>query len=1427
MSQCNIGLDSKARLNNKVNELLNSKRKELFKTIKDPDALTAAVEKFRKENNLPKPIHKTHKTFVLNRISNGTKETKIDVYDIEKTHYGFKVLYITEGDGTEGSGTSKVITIPYTGKLNKTQYNISQLNSYYNTLEKTREANIAKKEDPKTKEVEKIEPGQQTFTFDAEANENIEINDENTEVISAAMINDQEKMLDVLNNLFEIDGVKISKEYKDFLIESLKRTTDRSRKVIPDIIQNINYFAKENYGKVILEGQKKGIYVGVSKGLQIAGNQMSAGEKYVHEVKHASVEYALAHARQKIPDVIKDIENIYHKFLSEVKEEDFMPEKSINRSEERRIAKERIAYLKDPNKGFHEFIVMSETNMSVKKVLEDRVTAKRDDVEVKGLWNNLVKQLIKLHDFIYSYMRGNTNSMDGATAMMHYVQELNAANNIALSTIKKENIARRILQQTFSFLNGKGSEWIHKAIDKIKGQMDFEVSGDLKESLENFSTMTRMQKLNVLRKLISNWVTTQDVPHIGSFETILELLGLKPEGTMQQLIRRFRDSDVLETDVEKIGLLTKNIENNTEDSMIEYSSLVNNLIKEMDISESENFSIAKIGLELELDGLSDGMSTKEISEILSDDIKLKSKIAEITKMIELSSKDRSSTNFMISQARALGKYMVTGQGVSGLLLNANLIQGLASGTSIHIEALKRSNGSKIGEHQIDMINKLSTLYGIQNSDKQNRDNVSNVILKDRNNFDNIMKYSKMAREELGKSSDKNGESELHYVKGRNEKVKANYINSQFDKVSNRKEMESHGYRLIEETINAHGYGLYVSGNHTQAGWRSEGIVTTNDGRRINSLINMEKLEWITAEDMYTKEGDEEVKHQTEKLLILENEKLTAEFNKMRENKDYEGQDTGDVPIYRIGKKGMLSLSDLDMTVKTDILDREHHARTDTATMIGRTYSRAVNLMEAKKNNNMMIDVMIKDMYKNYSILSSENAGGSKNLMSYVKIGPTESNPLNKEIWPTIPRYLKLRIIREGHDAKIKEIADMVTDFPNLSITNDKIKEIDKELLNESLSSYREIELIKQRSKAIQNEINNIAKELEDSNHDLSKEIRGKMKKIATLNPHIGVRRNMVYHYFGNREYTIADSQILKDFPWMSNFASKAGMIFKHIAKVYKVSLVVKDGPVLMFNLFSNFIRAVIDGDDPFREIEQQFKGIKYLNKLRRESKEYRKLMIKSKAGTMTKADKDRANELKGYIEKNPAKRLTDLGLYSSTAEELGDDDLHNESYVDHMISKHTEWIPDGIKSVFDILYITQKTEGFKSLLLFMQVSDFGARYSTFYSLLEKGYSEAEAAKIVLDNQINYNFSHGKLMQWLNATTLGLFTLFWEGIQRVLRNITLEKPFNVLMAMGTGVLGPLGDSMFSRTPLDLMHNPITGIYNEITSPPPLVKLALFE
>ena len=1437
------------------------------------------------EINPGHPLYKTHE-------HEKNPESEMTVYDIINldNDEGYSIMYLTvpekKQDGTMSEPIPRVVTVFKDGYMSridssqtKTKYKVSmsRMNDIFRGIQAEKSKNRAKlRIENKNKRMEKNNmpkdaavlrvtiPGfmadktidnymdtDGSLVFEMEhgsqgkRSAKVKFTKENAMIIDASLVNDMSKSEDILRTLMALDGDSLSAESRDFLLSTLRGLTDTIRNVIPEMIQVISTNEKENVGKMVMEGEDKGIWVNATRRPASARNGMTAAEVYVHELLHAALEYAQKNHKDLLSETMADVEYVYKKFLETVTVEDFMPSMSdrssgsVDRTLERKIAEQRLEQLRDGQTGMNEFIVMSKTNLDVKKVLEDRVRMKRPSRESKTLWQMLVKALTAIYDVIYNFARHQNSNMDGYSAMTKFITEISDANNLAIDHINEQNVLFQVIGKFTTFMNEGGAKLIKGLLNKISPKKD---SPEAKVKMEEIIRLnekivnneaTWFEKVRSLALTLSLGVMGDDISFSGSFETWISLivpfnLG-NPEGALQQFIRVLRSSDAFETAVEKIGLLSGRVEYESETAIGRVSSIIVGLF-DRELTEQESVALTKAVIDTDLGSLLEKVVSKgdveeinKIAKIMTDSAALQAEISATETAITALEKNAGNSTFMINQAKGLGSYMITGKSSEAQMMNAYMIVGTADG-SLEISDIEKRN--ELGVVKRALVDKLATLYSIKHNDSNVNAVAAKMINENSQAVIDIMKYDKMAKAEFKVGSHlKPQEFEMHQIKGHNQKIEAGWISTKVTKTDKAEALAEEEFVAEPNLTYDSEFTVFVNTKSMEKGYTNEGIRTTNSGEAIHSFVNAVKEDYISLEDQFDKEKQEEAKKKTQAILKKKEEQVVAGLKQMR-SPNYSPSKTGTRPVFSISHSGTIFVTDLDINVDKRMFEEVTETKNRVETVVAKTFGRALDLNGSVKNSKKMLDILEIDANENFSDDAKHWnhdskdglrnwSGGKNNNMEYVKIGPYETNSINKEIWPSIPRYLKEDIVRRHYNNVFREIAQMLEDKKVDGDINDaKATEI-KEKIIELMSSptYEVSDLVKLNAELNAHIANKVTLAAKKQNIGGSlDDVLAEISKIKKTSPYIPVRRNLVYHVFGSRELSFLPEQnkgavrgsIVKMLKYVD-------VLWKHIIKVAKVNIVIRDIPVLMYNVLSNVLLAVIQGRDPFSEIKAQISGLKHLERYKRDHKRSMELQVKVKAKTITTKEKNELFALTQAVKNNPVMPLINAGLYTSATEELSNKDLHKESYFDKQGQKLLDAIPGPAKAAFDFLYLTKDTQGFKVLLSAMQSSDFAARYAGYYRLINQGASHDVAIKKVLDNQINYPFSHGKMINWLNARGLIMFSKFFEGIQRVIRTTSMEKPFNVLTAVLAGGFmfddSPLGDNMYSRGITGVMYNPL--------------------
>lgn len=343
---------------------------------------------------------------------------------------------------------------------------------------------------------------------------------------------------------------------------------------------------------------------------------------------------------------------------------------------------------------------------------------------------------------------------------------------------------------------------------------------------------------------------------------------------------------------------------------------------------------------------------------------------------------------------------------------------------------------------------------------------------------------------------------------------------------------------------------------------------------------------------------------------------------------------------------------------------------------------------------------------------------------------------------------------------------------------------------------------------------------------------------------IAVREDLFHAYFGYRHMSIANNEMLKKITpeVIMTILRVAEHLWMEIIKITKVDILLKMPVVIIGNLVSNFMYAVMTGTNPVelakeyldssREVARYFKANAELNELR----------IAKKTGNARKLDLRRIPMLERQLKESDIHELAELGIYQSIVEDLDTRELDSTNRVKKEINTQLDKLPDFVKSGIETLYLVENTAYYKFMNNVLTKSDLiardienrklkriqekqangemplpkwfvmrdvdkirGAKYTkTTKKLSGKELSDfnkladANRHAAVLDAFINYNKPSGRVEEYLNKMGFIMFTKYFKRIQKVIASTSQKHPLNVAMLLlGEATLGDV-DTIYDQT-----------------------------
>jgi hypothetical protein len=191
---------------------------------------------------------------------------------------------------------------------------------------------------------------------------------------------------------------------------------------------------------------------------------------------------------------------------------------------------------------------------------------------------------------------------------------------------------------------------------------------------------------------------------------------------------------------------------------------------------------------------------------------------------------------------------------------------------------------------------------------------------------------------------------------------------------------------------------------------------------------------------------------------------------------------------------------------------------------------------------------------------------------------------------------------------------------------------------------------------------------------------------------------------------------------------------------------------------------------------------------------------------------------------NPSTKLIDAGLAPSIVDDINTDTITSPfpTLFEQIGDKVTKRIPEPIKKVGRVVFITESTSMYKMLNNAVKMTDFIARGALYdyYTSPDRGtkkMTHKQAAEKVMDEFINFDVPTHRTTEYLNAIGIMWFTKYAFRILSVIANTVKDNPYKTLSTFAITSLFNTSNIILS-TPIIFkdMSNlflPITGFTPE--------------
>ena len=820
-------------------------------------------------------------------------------------------------------------------------------------------------------------------------------------ILEKGLITDDRKMLKVFDELVEMDKVEQDVEHVRTLREVLKKVAGPLAKALPEIAVHLDETASRNSGMIEIGGKEADIYLGRGLSEQAYGGEMTLVEKYVHEVIHAATYWAMRSENNEAARIRNRLMQLHERAMKELTVEDLLPEVSINAKAELEVAKQTYKYI---NENIEEFVAYAMTNKKVMGKLAT-MTIRQVKEEPKGFLNTLIHWLGKLVDMVVMKWRNEPKDMKADKLAVKLVHELMQINN------EVEEAKQASLGDKLEYYVDKIDNYIAGKIDQV---IDKQMQKAIRERPVNEGKLAEaVWVVRTFAQLVGN----KDMA--GQLRGALAALGLKPEGTVQNLLQKLKNKDQYQEIVEEIGLMSLQIDKNRETTATQIDKIIAEAFKQYD-RKTQKLLYRNI---LTLDGVllvnkyGDGAG-----DFYRDEKKLETKIAELEKKLEENSTKQELAYYKY-QIEGLAKYMETGEGSLIQLKNAEAIAMMA-GTRFK----KSTADGKVK----DLIDELASLKAVKNLDMTAREQMVELFEREaegikamaamRKGFDEYMSVREAAEDRLNRR------------KGYVRETYDRYVTTTVARVEQKKEMEEKGYKLVKTLpVGAVGpkvvMGLYVNTSLLQLPFNRSGVRYTGEKQQGRSLF-----------EHRVKLGETDAVKGTREDLKRANaiaDKLVEDVMAGRVVKDNMALSP------HVGEDG--KIKDYRYNVSTE--DKLLHMKLSTSPSeaIGRNWAHQIDVEESQGLNDVAWQEMMKDMAKNY-------VGGMTGLTGdeYILIDVNSQEEIVRDIARIMPEDYKEKIRLLKKAKKDKYMSDATMEKVIGEGVLEELKEYQKERLKKHL-----------------------------------------------------------------------------------------------------------------------------------------------------------------------------------------------------------------------------------------------------------------------------------------------------------------------------------------------------------------------------------------
>ena len=816
------------------------------------------------------------------------------------------------------------------------------------------------------------------------------------------------------NRVATISDLSSSIEAMTDMVDTLRDNTDTDEHIknlkglLSDM--NINHLNPTSLFIKDVESESKGSFnlgtneVTVERPRTSDRNRQSTATVYVHEVVHAYVGFALRlTADSRMSSLVRRLYEVYDKASQVLTYKDFINEHNPDKVDAEQKARSDYNYVMNnrSENGLIEFISFGLTNPNIRAKLSDTKLG-RPTKEETSYW----AKLIRVYRSIVSWVGGTKfiNSKDKSVTENLFA----LAKEVSGSNHRAEYASRQSPNALEVFL-GKSNKSLKKVIDYLINKVAVKDG----ETLPLLPTNpTKGDRAVWLAKNLPSLLL--DRRFKGEASTILNAMGIKPDGFVQSIMGRMRTIDKysLEEELDKVLRLATNVdERKQEVKQIITASIKDSFNGTLTPELDKELKSVIVDMDMSL------FNPLEVIKFLSSEKNIDEEIATLESTV----KDATGKNWnwVKAQITGLSQFLHTHQTPMGINLNAHnidrgfLYRGRSVSTTMSVE---------------EEIDKLASLRALKMISLVRRTAMAEYFKEQPEGLEFALATMDTMKKEAKEKNLKGYESAI--VKGYSVELQDYNINLVIRPVSEEAELKKEGYKLDSTTptsklVGNTSFGIFINEDYGTDTYLRGATLLGNlmsKGTTITKLLILDK--------------DSEIKKHA---LVLSRLKLASTKAAVHM------QETGEPLTIADGTNAIPILNNLGTVVDYRFTMNKHHKEhllnmdTRASEVLGATRAAIHSKVDKVASNKKVMKIISVDMLEN---APNKGSLGNNNFI-YVKVGKKHNsdiyNVLPKEFLNFIDSHPK-KFIQVRHDMLIhyfgyKSASLLNTDFARDNISH--------------------------------------------------------------------------------------------------------------------------------------------------------------------------------------------------------------------------------------------------------------------------------------------------------------------------------------------------------------------------------------------------------